>query len=361
MDINALLKLATEMKASDLHLIAWTSPVLRVDGRLVPLGSEPITPEDMTQIFDTIANDEQKKAFAESLELDFAYTAAHGTRFRINACQQKGSISLVFRMVLSPPPGIDEMGLPSICKQLILKQNGLILLTGPTGCGKSTTLAAMIGHLNQVDERRVITIEDPIEYVYNGGRCVVSQREVGLDTHSFSAALKHALRQDPDVILVGEMRDLETATMVLMAAETGHLVLSTGHASNAPLSIERIIDLFPTHQQGLAQSRLAAVLQAVLCQTLVPRLDGFGRVAAVELMLANAAVRNLIREGKTHQLMNVIRTSQQIGMCTMDEALIRLYNARLISREDVFTRCTDKEEMSRMIGESQNELAFANV
>jgi twitching motility protein PilT len=226
------------------------------------------------------------------------------------------------------------------------------LVTGPTGCGKSTTLAAMIGYLNQSEERRVITIEDPIEYSYISDRCIISQREVGLDTRSFAVALKHALRQDPDVILVGEMRDLETATMVLMAAETGHLVLSTGHASSAPISIERVIDLFPAHQQPLAQSRLATVIQGVMCQTLLPRVDGTGRVPAVEIMLATAAVRNLIRENKVHQLPNVIRTSFGIGMCSMDEALLRLYDSGTISKEDVLWHCVDRAEVVRKIGET---------
>lgn len=205
----------------------------------------------------------------------------------------------------------------------------------------------------------MITIEDPIEYAYKNKKCVISQRELGLDTLSFASALKHALRQDPNVIMVGEMRDLETASMVLMAAETGHLVLSTGHASSAALTIERVIDLFPTHQQSLAQTRLAAVLQGVLCQTLLPRADGNGRVPAVEIMLANAAVKNLIREGKTHQLQNVIRTCRQMGMCTLDDALIRLYGFRLVEREEVLARCVEKDEVSRMLGEAVQVLCFA--
>ncbi|MDD5093961.1 MAG: PilT/PilU family type 4a pilus ATPase [Dehalococcoidia bacterium] len=352
MDIKALLHLAGEKSASDLHLIAGGYPVLRIDGRLISIDCDPIMPADMALAFDSITDESQQKAFFRNLELDFAYALCEGTRFRVNACRQKGSISMVFRRVNCPPPGIEQMNLPLVCKDLIHKPNGLVLITGPTGCGKSTTLAAMIGYLNKTEERRVITIEDPIEYSYVSGRCVISQREVGLDTHSFAAALKHALRQDPDVILVGEMRDLETASMVLMAAETGHLVLSTGHASSAPIAVDRIIDLFPTAQQTLAQSRMSAVIQGVMCQTLLRRVDGLGRVPAVEIMLANAAVRNLIREGKTHQLANVIRTSQQIGMCPMDTALMRLFNDGMICREDVLTNCVDKEEIVRMIGES---------
>ncbi|MFA4837001.1 MAG: type IV pilus twitching motility protein PilT [Dehalococcoidia bacterium] len=350
MDINDVLKLAAEKNASDIHLIAGDRPVLRIHGKLGALDSEPTTSENMAVIFESITNVNQRESFRQNRELDFSYALPNGNRFRVNACMQQGTISLVFRIIRSNIPSIEKLGLPPICRELILKPNGLVLLTGPTGCGKSTTLAAMIEYLNQTEDRRIITIEDPIEYAYTSSRCVISQREVGLDTNSFAAALKHALRQDPDVILVGEMRDMDTASMVLMAAETGHLVLSTGHASSVPISVERIVDLFPPHQQHLAQTRLAAVLQGVLCQELVPRLDGLGRVPAVEIMLANAAVRNLIRENKTHQLANVIRTSQQIGMCTMDEALLRLYHARLICREDVLSRCVDTDEVTRILG-----------
>src|ERR1035437_1447021 len=338
MEIRDILQLAVEKKASDVHLLAGGRPVLRINGKLGMLDSEPIAPEDMKEIFDSITNEKQRESFQDNLELDFAYTLPGNARFRVNASLQQGTICLVFRVIRSIIPTTEELGLPEVCRELIRKPNGLILLTGPTGCGKSTSLAAMIEYLNQTTEKRVITIEDPVEYTYKNVKCVISQREVGLDTHSFEAALKHALRQDPNVILVGEMRDTETASMVLMAAETGHLVLSTGHASSAPLTIERVIDLFPTSQQALAQTRLAAVLQGVLCQALLPRADGQGRVPAIEVMLANSAVRNLIREGKAHQLLNVIRSSQQMGMCTMDEALIRLYKAKLVEKEEVFYR-----------------------
>ncbi len=349
MDIRNILQLAVEKNASDVHLLAGGRPVLRVNGKLGTLDSEPIASEDMVEVFDSITNENQRESFHHNLELDFAYTLPDSARFRVNACLQRSTISLVFRVIRGIIPTTEELGLPQICRELILKPNGLILLTGPTGCGKSTSLAAMIEYLNQTTEKRVITIEDPVEYTYRNIKCVISQREVGLDTHSFEAALKHALRQDPNVILVGEMRDTETASMVLMAAETGHLVLSTGHASSAPLTIERVIDLFPTYQQTLAQTRLAAVLQGVLCQALLPRADGRGRVPAVEVMLANSAVRNLIREGKAHQLQNVIRSSQQMGMCTMDESLIRLYRAELVEKEEVLYRCVDKDEVSRMV------------
>ncbi len=237
-----------------------------------------------------------------------------------------------------------------MCQELAVKSHGLVLVTGPTGCGKSTTLAAMIEYLNHYQHRRVITIEDPIEYEYTSDECLISQREIGFDTHSFATALKYVLRQDPDVILVGEMRDLETASAVLTVAETGHLVLSTGHAPSAALSIERITDLFPSHQQHLALGRLAAVLEGVLCQRLIPRADGPKRVPAVEVMLATPAVKNLIRENKTYQLPNVVRTNPQNGMCTMDEALASLYLKKLINKKDALTYCNDEQEMARLIG-----------
>jgi len=245
-----------------------------------------------------------------------------------------------------------------VCQELVTRPHGLVVVTGPTGCGKSTTLAAMIEYLNHHHRRHVVTIEDPIEYEYQSDECIISQRELGFDTHSFAIALKHVLRQDPDVILVGEMRDLETASAVLTIAETGHLVLSTGHAPSAYLSIERIIDLFPAHQQLLAQGRLAAVLQGVLCQMLIPRADGSGRVPSMEVMLGTPAVKNLIRENKTYQLPNVIRTSSQNGMRTMDEAIAALYLTKLISKKEAFDRCSDEGELTRIVGEPR-QAAFA--
>ena len=350
MDVNVLLQMAADENASDLHLIAGGPPWIRIDGNLIPIGSDQVTPDDMQAAFEMTTHEVKRETFYRELELDYSYTIPSGTRFRVNASRQKGTISLAFRIILGSSPTIGEMNLPLICKDLALLHDGLILLTGPTGCGKSTTLAAMIGYLNKVEKRRVITIEDPIEYEYPPGESVITQREIGLDTHSFAEGLKRALRQDPDVILVGEMRDLETASMVLMAAETGHLVLSTGHSSSAPLSIERIVDLFPTDQQLLAQKRLAAVIQAILCQALLPRADGVGRVPAVEVMLGNSAVKNLIREGKIYQLQNVICTSQQDGMNSMDESLIRLYNAGLITKNTAFSWCIELEEMMKVIG-----------
>ena len=325
MDVNALLEVANERNASDLHLIAKEKPAVRIDGKLVTLDSEFVSDLDVSKALLAMANNEQHKVFAHEHELDFAWVSPNGTRLRINACRQKGTVGLVFRIVRNTPPSIEELGLLPICKNLVTRKDGLILVSGPASSGKSTTMAAMIEHLNQNYERCIITVEDPIEYEYSNKKSVIVQREVGSDTHSFATALQHVLHQDPDVILVGEIRDAETASMVLMAAETGHLVLSTIHASSAQFSIESLSDFFPSHQQSSVHARIAAVLQGVLCQSLVPRPDGLGRVAAMEILLTNAAVRTLIRDGKTHQLQNVMHTSQQFGMCTMDQALERLH------------------------------------
>ena len=255
-------------------------------------------------------------------------------------------------MRLLPPkiPTIDELELPRIYKALALKPRGLIIVTGPTGSGKTTSLAAMISHLNANESRHVVTIEDPIEYVHPSLKCAVTQRQLGSDTRSFADALKHVLRQDPDVILVGEVRDLDTAAAALTIAETGHLILTTGHAPSAAQAMERIIDLYPPHERHLAQTRLASLLLAVLCQVLVPRADGSGRVAAVEIMLGNPPVRNLIREGKIYQLPNVIRTHREMGMISLDEALANLYLNRIINGKTLLDFCNDRQEVEKLIG-----------
>ena len=246
-------------------------------------------------------------------------------------------------------PTLDELGLPEVCKELVLKPRGMVVVSGPTGSGKSTTLSAMINYLNSVESYRVVTIEDPIEFVYSNDRCIITQRELGADTHSFAEALRHVLRQDPDVILVGEMRDLETASAALTLAETGHLILTTGHAPSAPQAIERIIDLFPPYERPLVQSRLASLLVGILCQALVPRVDGSGRVAAIEVMLTSPAVRNNIREGKIYQLPNAILTQARLGMVLLDHSLADLYHKGLISRESVLAFCNNPDEVTRLI------------
>lgn len=351
MDIFELLHIAKARNASDLHLVTASPPLLRVDGSLEPVnGAEPLTPTEISQAFLQITTPEEREDFHRHLELDFGYSLSDNTRLRCNAAQQRGAISLAVRLLPPKIPTIDELGLPQICKQLVLKTRGLVVITGPTGSGKSTTQAAMIQHLNTEQSRHVVTIEDPIEYFHPSLKCAITQRQLGTDTLSFPQALKHVLRQDPDVILVGEMRDLETAAAVLTIAETGHLILTTGHAPSAAQAVERIANLFPPDERPLAQSRLASLLIGVLCQVLVPRADGSGRVAAVEIMLANPAVKNLIREGKTYQLPNTIRTHRELGMISLDEALVDLYLRKIISGKNLLAFCNDRQEVEKLIG-----------
>jgi twitching motility protein PilT len=253
-------------------------------------------------------------------------------------------------------PDIDRLNVPEICKGLILKPRGMLIISGPTGSGKSTTLAAMINYLNHTERRRVVTVEDPIEYVYTNDRCNITQRELGADTKSFAEALRHILRQDPNVILVGEMRDLETASAALTIAETGHLVLTTGHAPSSYQAVERVIDMFPPHERSLAQTRLASLLIGIMCQALVPKADGKGRVPAIEIMLANGSVRNLIREGKIHQLPNTIRTNAKMGMQLLDQSLVNLHLEGKITTDSVYAFCNDREEMDKLLGSGEARL-----
>ncbi len=351
MDIISLFRLAGSKAASDLHLVVASPPLLRVNGSLEPVdGETSLTAEDISEGFLQITTPEDREHFHRYLELDFGYTLPGVGRLRCNAAQQRGSISLAMRLLPPKIPTIDELELPPICKELALKPRGLVIVTGPTGSGKTTTLAAMVQHLNTNESRHIVTIEDPIEYVHPSLKCAITQRELGSDTLSFADALKHVLRQDPDVILVGEMRDLDTAAAVLTIAETGHLILSTGHAPSATQAMERVIDLFPPDERYLAQTRLASLLVAALCQALVPRADGSGVIAAVEVMLGNPPVRNLIREGKIYQLPNVIRTHREIGMISLDEALVNLYLKRSITGKTLLDFCNDRQEVEKLIG-----------
>ena len=351
MDVFSLLRTGKSRRASDLHMVAGSPAAFRIDGSLEAAnGVALLTPEDINEAFLQLTTPEEREEFHRHLELDFAYTLPEVGRLRCNAAQQRGSISLAVRLLPPKIPTIDELELPAICKELALKPRGLVIITGPTGSGKTTTIAAMIHHLNTNETRHVVTIEDPIEYVYPSMKCAITQRQLGTDTLSFANALKHILRQDPDVILVGEMRDPETADAVLTVAETGHFILTTGHAPSATQAIERIIDLFPPHQRHLAQVRLASLLIGALCQVLVPRADGTGRIAAVEVMLGNPAAKNLIREGKIYQLPNVIRTHRDIGMISMDEALVDLYLKGIISGKTLLEVCNDRSEVEKLIG-----------
>lgn len=350
-NIIDLLRLAKERNASDLHLMVNSPPMLRINGSLGPVEDiPPLSPEEISEAFIQLTTPEQREEFHRTLELDFAYFLPGVGRLRCNVAQQRGAISFAVRLLPPEIPTIDELELPQVCKELALRPRGLVIVSGPTGSGKTTTLAAMIHHINANRTCHIVTIEDPVEYDHPNVKSTITQRELGSDTLSFAGALKHVLRQDPDVILVGEMRDMETAAAVLTVAETGHLVLSTGHAPSAAQAMERVIDLFPPDQRYLAQTRLASLLIGVLCQALVPCADGSGRIAAVEIMLGNSAVRNLIREGKIHQLHNVIRTSNQEGMMTLDQSLASLYLKGIINGESVIQFCHDKNEVEDIIG-----------
>jgi len=351
-DIITLLQLAKSKSASDLHMVVSQPPLFRIHGSLVPADDQPeLTAEDIEQALSQITTEKERAEFERNLELDFGRGVPDIGSLRFTAAKQRGTTSLVIRLLPPDIPDPDELGLPKVCKELILRPRGLLVVSGPTGSGKTTTLASMINYLNQLENRRVITIEDPIEYTYENKMCTITQRELGSDTLSFAEALRHVLRQDPDVILVGEMRDLETASAALTVAETGHLVLTTGHAPSAAQAVERVANLFPPHERHLAQERLASLLLGILCQALVPKVDGSGRVVAVEVMLANAAVRNLIREGKTYQLPNTIRMNTQHGMEMLDQSLVRLYRDDIISRDSLFDFCNDRDEITKLTGE----------
>jgi twitching motility protein PilT len=357
MDVVELIRIAKSRNASDLHMSAESPSMLRVHGELVPaIDTFLLTAEDMKEAFNQITNDQEKKEFYDKLELDFGYSVPDLTRMRCNAAMQKGTISLAIRLISNAIPDIDSLHIPELCKELILRPRGMLIISGPTGSGKSTTLAAMIDYLNHKERRRVVTIEDPIEYVYTSQKCSITQREIGGDTHSFAESLRHVLRQDPDVILVGEMRDLETASAALTIAETGHLVLTTGHAPSTYQAVERVIDMFPPHERGLAQTRMASLLIGIMCQALVPRTDGKGRVAAVEIMLANPAVRNLIREGKIHQLPNAIRTHARMGMQLLDHALVSLHKDGTISTDNVYAFCNDRDEIEKLMANIEDRM-----
>jgi len=350
-NIIDLLRLANGKNASDLHLVVASPPLLRINGSLGSVdGMLPLSPEEISEAFIQLTTPEQREEFQHTLELDFGYTLPGIGRLRCNVAQQRGAISFALRLLPPVIPTIDELELPQVCKELALRPRGLVIVSGPTGSGKTTTLAAMIHYINTNRTCHAVTIEDPIEYNHPNLKSAITQRELGTDTLSFARALKHILRQDPDVILVGEMRDLETAAAVLTVAETGHLVLTTGHAPSAAQAIERVIDLFPPHERYLAQARLASLIIGVLCQTLVPRADGSGRIAAVEIMLGSPAVRNLIREGKIYQLHNVISTSNQEGMETLDQSLVSLYLKGIITGESLVKYCQDRDAVEDMVG-----------
>jgi twitching motility protein PilT len=347
--LDELLELVVERAGSDLHIAAGVPPVIRVDGDLLATDYAVMQPTDTQRICYQILTDEQIQRFEADLELDFSYQLQRISRFRCNIYRDKGAVAAAFRVIPAEIPTIRDLQLPVILEELSRKPRGLVLVTGPTGCGKSTTLAAMIGQINGERSAHVITIEDPIEYLHTHNKSIINQREVGHDTRDFAAALRAALREDPDVLLVGEMRDLETMRLAIQAAETGHLVFATVHTISAAQTVDRIVDVFPPGQQDQIRVMLSNNLEAILSQQLLAKAGEKGRVAAVEVMIASAAIRNLVREAKAHQITSIIQTSGQLGMQTMDQCLKDLYVRGAITYEDAVGRAMNPDELKKMM------------
>ena len=347
--IEQIMGCAKDAGASDVHITVGISPKMRVNGKLMVMPFPVLLPVDTKRICDSMMNDKQKEHFEEKGEWDFSYSIPQMGRYRVNAFRQRGSVAMVLRIVGTVVPTPESLSLPPSVIDLYKMKRGLVLVTGPTGSGKSTTLASLVGKINMDLDAHIITLEDPIEYLHRHARSIVNQREIGIDATSYDLALRSALREDPDVILVGEMRDLETISTAITAAETGHLVLSTLHTIGAAATIERIIDVFPPHQQEQIRTQLANVLVSVVSQQLVPTVDKRGRVAAFEVMHATPAISNLIRENKTHQIATSIQTSRRLGMITMDDALVELYMKGKIDRNEALNFAQDKNTMQTKI------------
>jgi twitching motility protein PilT len=347
--IDELLEMLMERRGSDLHMCVGSPPVLRVDGDLQPLNYAELTPTKIQELIYAILTDERVIEFETHYELDFAYSVPGLSRFRVNVHKQRGSMGAVLRAIPMQPPTLEQLKMPPVLKTMSMRPRGLILVTGPTGSGKSTTLAAMIDEINRNRRCHVVTIEDPIEFLHRNKRSIIIQREVGADTKSFAAALRHVLRQDPDVILIGEMRDLETIAAAVTAAETGHLVLATLHTTSAAQTVDRVIDVFPPHQQEQIRMQLSTVLEGILCQTLLPRADGIGRACAQEVLVATGAVRNLIREGKTHQMSSILQSGGQFGMQTLDQSLKALVNSKQVRPDAAAAVAQDPEEFRNLL------------
>jgi twitching motility protein PilT len=351
-NLHQLLKAMIEKGSSDLHITTSSPPQLRIDGKLVPLKMPPLSPPETKQLCYSILTDAQKHKFEENSELDLSFGVRGLSRFRANIFTQRGAVAGAFRAIPYKIKSFDELGLPKVIQALARKPRGLILVTGPTGSGKSTTLASMIDFINTERNEHIVTIEDPIEYLHPHKNCVVNQREVGADTKSFANALKYILRQDPDVVLVGEMRDLETIEAALTVSETGHLCFATLHTNSAVQTINRIVDVFPPYQQAQVRAQLSFVLEGVLCQSLIPRANGPGRVMSLEVMIPNPAIRNLIREDKIHQMYSQMQIGQdKFGMQTMNQSLASLFTRRMISMEDALGRSSDAEELKQLIAQ----------
>jgi twitching motility protein PilT len=345
-----LLKALVDLDGSDLHITTNTPPQVRIHGKLQPLDLPMLTPAETKQLAYSVLTDSQKRRFEETMELDFSFGIRGMARFRCNVFNQRGAVAAVYRVIPERIKTYQELGLPPIIATLAERPRGLVLVTGPTGSGKSTTLAAMIDKINSERHDHIITIEDPIEYIHAHKKCVVNQRELHTDTQSFTTALRAALREDPDIVLIGEMRDLETIESALRIAETGHLTFATLHTNSAAQTINRIIDVFPAHQQGQIRTQLSLVLEGIICQTLLPRADGTGRALAMEIMVPTPAIRNLIRDDKIHQIYSSMQAGQEkVGMQTMNQSLATLYMKKQITIETALAASSLKEELHEMI------------
>ena len=349
-DLIAALNEVLLLGASDLHLTTGAAPMIRIDGGLRPIDGAPAWGRDrVARALFSILTPQQREIFERELELDLAYTVSSNARFRVNIYQQRGAIGGAFRLIPTDVKTLAELGIPDVVARFATLARGLVLVTGPTGSGKSTTLAALIDLVNRTRTDHIVTVEDPIEFLHTHQKSLVNQREVGSDTHSFANALKHVLRQDPDVILIGELRDLETISVALTAAETGHLVFATLHTQDASQTIDRVIDVFPPHQQGQVRAQLAATLNGVVCQTLVKRASGSGRAVATEVMMATPAIANLIREGKTYQIPSAMQAGRELGMHTMDQHLAELVNSGIITHQAALEKAHDADGIKRLI------------
>ena len=357
-----LLKTLVDNNGSDLHITTNTPPQIRVHGHLAALDLPRLGPAESKALAYSVLTDAQKKRFEETLELDFSFGVRGIGRFRCNVFSQRGSVAAVYRLIPDVIKGFHELGLPPVIATLAERPRGLVLVTGPTGSGKSTTLAAMIDKINTERREHILTIEDPIEYIHQHKGCLVNQREVHSDTHGFSAALRAALREDPDIVLIGELRDLETIESALRIAETGHLTFATLHTNSAAQTINRVIDVFPAHQQGQIRTQLSLVLEGIVCQTLVPRADGKGRVVALEILVPTPAIRNLIRDDKVHQIYSSMQTGQEkFGMQTMNQCLATLYHKRLITLEAAMEKSSLTDELEQMIARGSGVVAGAGM
>ena len=344
MTLLQLLRQAASKGGSDLHCTVTSPPAIRIDGELTDIGTDRLLAEDTLSYIDEITDEKQKAELAKTGEVDFSFALPDGIRFRVNAYRGHNGVTIAVRVIRATVPPLDSLGLPEAVRNLANKPRGLVIVTGPTGAGKTTTLAAMLDEINTNRRTNIITLEDPVEYLHSNKKSLVNQREVRRDTQTFAAGLRAALREDPDVILVGEMRDLETIAIALTAAETGHLVLTTLHTGNAAQTIDRIIDVFPAHQQQQVRIQLSMSLQGIIAQQLLPKIGG-GRVAAAEILLAAPAIRSLIREGKTHQLQGMIQTNTKIGMKLMDTSLQELFQARKITQDTALMAAIEPEKM----------------